>query len=92
LSANERVQALETGAIDAFIHDSVTIWRVEGEASHETLTGLLLPLTEEYLAWAVRKTDDALHKDLEGVLVRWQRIGRLQALFRKWLSFPTGVN
>ena len=91
-SAEAGVQALQTGAIDVFIHDAVTAWRVGGEATHETLTGLFSPLTEEYLAWAVRKTDDTLHKDLEGVLVRWQRTGRLQALFRKWLSFPTGVN
>jgi polar amino acid transport system substrate-binding protein len=91
-SAEAGVQALQTGAIDAFIHDSVTAWRVEAEATHEALTGLLLPLTEEYLAWAVHKTDDDLHKDLEAVLVRWQRTGRLQALFQKWLSFPVGVN
>ena len=68
-SAEAGAQAFQAGAIDAFIHDSVTVWRVEGEAAHETLTGLFSPLTEEYLAWAVRKTDDALHKDLEGILV-----------------------
>ena len=51
------------------------------------VTSSFTPLTEESLAWAVRPTDAALHRDLEAVLERWRRSGRLQALLQKWLTF-----
>jgi ABC-type amino acid transport substrate-binding protein len=58
--------------------------------SSDTLTASFSPLTEEHLAWAVRKTDDDLYRDLNGVLERWRRSGYLQDMFRKWLSFHAG--
>ena len=45
---------------------------------------------EEYLAWVVQRTDEALHRDLEAVLERWKRSGRLQELFNTWLRFRSG--
>lgn len=91
-SVDAGLQALRTGTIDVFIHDAVTVWRLGSEESEDTLTGVFSPLTEEYLAWAVRQSDEALHKDLEAILARWRGTGRLQELFRKWLSFHVGVN
>jgi ABC-type amino acid transport substrate-binding protein len=89
-STDEALQALREGEIDAFVHDAVTAWRVGQNEANDTLTSSFSPLTEEYLAWAVRRTDDALHRDLEAVLARWKRSGRLQALFDKWLKFSSG--
>jgi polar amino acid transport system substrate-binding protein len=86
-SADAGLQALRSGEIDVFVHDAVTAWRVGDNAANETLTSSFSPLTEEYLAWAVRPTDDALHRDLEAVLERWRRSGRLQELFNTWLKF-----
>jgi ABC-type amino acid transport substrate-binding protein len=91
-SVDAGLQALRTGAIDVFIHDAVTVWRLGSEETEDTLTGMFSPLTEEYLAWAVRQSDDTLRKDLEAVLGRWRDTGRLQELFQKWLSFHVGVN
>ena len=81
------LQALRAGEIDVFVHDAVTAWRVGDNEANDTLTSSFSPLTEEYLAWAVRQTDDALHHDLEAVLERWRHSGRLQELFHKWLTF-----
>jgi len=89
-STDEGLQALRTGTIDAFIHDAVTAWRMGEHESSDTLTASFSPLTEEHLAWAVRKTDDALYRDLSGVLERWRRSGYLQEMFGKWLSFRSG--
>jgi ABC-type amino acid transport substrate-binding protein len=86
-STDEGLQALRAGEIDAFVHDAVTAWRVGDNEANDTLTSSFVPLTEEYLAWAVRKTDTALHRDLEAVLERWRRSDRLQELFDKWLKF-----
>lgn len=91
-SVEAGLQALRTGAIDVLIHDATTVWRVDSDTDNVTLTGLFTPLTEEYLAWAVRQTDTDLHRDLEAILARWRRTGRLQALFRKWLSFQVRVD
>lgn len=84
-STDEGLQALRTRMIDAFIHDAVTAWRV---GSNDTLTASYFPLTEEYLAWAVAKENDLLGRDLGEVLGRWQVSGELQALLKKWLTFP----
>jgi len=89
-STDEGLQALRAGEIDVFVHDAVTAWRVGDNAANDTLTSSFVPLTEEYLAWAVRQTDEALHRDLEAVLARWKRSGRLQELFQKWLKFRVG--
>jgi len=89
-STDEGLQALRTGTIDAFIHDAVTAWRMGEHESSDTLTASFSPLTEEHLAWAVRKTDDDLYRDLSGVLERWRRSGYLQEMFGKWLSFRAG--
>ncbi len=86
-SADEGLQALRVGKIDVFVHDAVTAWRVGDNEANDTLMSSFSPLTEEYLAWAVRQTDDALHRDLEAVLERWRHSGRLQELFNKWLTF-----
>lgn len=86
-STDDGLRALRTGEIDAFVHDAVTAWRVGDNEANDILTSSFSPLTEEYLAWAVRKTDDALHRDSEAVLERWRRSGHLQELFHKWLRF-----
>jgi len=86
-SVDEGLQALRVGDIDVFVHDAVTAWRVGDHEADEMLTSSFTPLTEESLAWAVRPTDAALHRDLEAVLERWRRSGRLQALLQKWLTF-----
>jgi polar amino acid transport system substrate-binding protein len=89
-STDEALQALREGEIDAFVHDAVTAWRVGDNEANDTLTSSFSPLTEEYLAWAVRRDDDALYRDLEAVLKQWKGSGRLQELTNQWLRFRAG--
>jgi polar amino acid transport system substrate-binding protein len=89
-STDAGLQALRTGEIDVFVHDAVTAWHLADDEANAMLTSSFFPLTEEYLAWAVRHNDEALHRDLEAVLERWRRSGRLQELFNKWLRFRVG--
>jgi polar amino acid transport system substrate-binding protein len=86
-SADEGLQALRQGQIDAFVHDAVTAWRVGNQAAQDTIEGLFSPLTEEYLAWAVHKNDAALHRELDALVTRWRRSGRLRDMFGTWLKF-----
>jgi ABC-type amino acid transport substrate-binding protein len=89
-STDAGLQALRAGEIDVFVHDAVTAWHMADDEANAMLTSSFSPLTEEYLAWAVRHTDEALHRDLEAVLERWRRSGRLQELFNTWLRFRVG--
>jgi ABC-type amino acid transport substrate-binding protein len=89
-SADAGLQALRVGDIDVLVHDAVTAWRIGDPEAQEPLTSSFVSLTEEYLAWAVRPTDAALHRDLEAVLARWKRTGRLQEFLQKWVRFRVG--
>jgi ABC-type amino acid transport substrate-binding protein len=89
-STDAGLQALRAGEIDVFVHDAVTAWYLADDEANAMLTSSFSPLTEEYLAWAVRHTDEALHRDLEAALERWRRSGRLQKLFNTWLKFRVG--
>ena len=89
-STDTGLQALRAGEIDVFVHDAVTAWHLADDEANAMLTSSFVPLTEEYLAWAVRSTDEALHRDLAAVLERWRRSGRLQELFNTWLKFRVG--
>jgi len=80
--------ALRGGDVDYFIHDAPTIWRVVGRPPKEDpeLVGIYRPMTDEYLAWAVRKDDAAtLGTLLDGKIEQWQKDGELQAVIDRWI-------
>ena len=84
------IEALRAGRIDLFIHDAPTIWRIANRPGETELLGLYWPLTEEYLAWAVRPTDLELAERLNATLEALRRSGRLQAIQDRWM--PVRVN
>ena len=90
-SAAEGINALRAEQIDVFVHDAPTIWQAVSDPANKTLKGLYWPLTEEYLAWAVRKTDDALRQELDRLLTEWKRSGRLQGILHQWLQVRVEV-
>jgi ABC-type amino acid transport substrate-binding protein len=81
------VAALRANQIDAFIVDAPAVWRVTGGVlSKETqLRGLYTPLTHEELAWAVRKDDRALLKQLDAVLAKWKKNGTIEDVLDHWI-------
>ncbi len=80
-------RALEQGSIDCFIHDAPTVWRFSADLTtqHQGLVGLFEPLTDEPLAWAVRKNDQALLGQLNAELANMRRDGTLQEILNKWI-------
>jgi polar amino acid transport system substrate-binding protein len=90
-SIEQGVQALRSATIDVFIHDAPTIWRIAGNPTEEELTGLFWPLTDEYLAWAVRPSDALLLKQLNDVLNRVKENGGLQAILKRWIPMRIEV-
>jgi ABC-type amino acid transport substrate-binding protein len=87
-SVDAAVAALRRGRIDIFVHDSPAIWRITAPQNdpEDQLVGRYQPLTREYLAWAVRKDDNALRARLNAVLSKWNRDGELDAILGKWIK------
>ena len=79
------IAALRRGTIDVFIHDAPTIWRIGGNPGERELTGLYWPLSEEPLAWAVRKSDVPLQFALTQKVKEWKVSGRLHRIMSQWI-------
>jgi len=82
----EGVLALRKGEIDVFIHDAPTIWRIAGNPSEQELKGLYWRLTNEYLAWAVRKDDEPLRFAINQQLAGLKDSGRLKQILSRWVT------
>jgi len=92
-SIDAAVDALKARQIDIFIHDAPTIWRLgaEYEAWQSGLMGLYRPLTEEYLAWAVRRGDGELASALNKALETLKTDGTLNRLRTRWIPVQVKV-
>jgi len=87
-SVDDGVAALRKGDIDIFVHDAPAIWRVTGgfDSPERELTGYYEPLTEEHLAWAVRKNESALRVRLNSLLSKWKASGQIEAVLDRWIT------
>lgn len=92
-SIEQGTDALVAGKIDIFIHDAPTIWRLTANIATEKagLMGLYRPLTEEYLAWAVRKKDRVLADALNDSLATLKNDGTLSQIMGKWIPIQVKV-
>jgi ABC-type amino acid transport substrate-binding protein len=83
-SVDRAVRALRDGRIDLLIHDGPTIWWLATRHEADGLVGVFRPLTEESLAWAVRRGDTALRSEASAALEAWKADGTLKELFAPW--------
>ena len=92
-STPQGVGALERGEIDYFVHDAPTIWHFGADPATQGkgLMGLYEPLTDEPLAWAVRKDDTSLRDRLNAEFDRMRRSGTLGATLDKWMPIRVEV-
>jgi len=75
---------LKLRRIDIFVDDALSvIWLVsENEAD---LTALWEPLTEEYIAWGVRRDNREFLAQVNSILRQWKQDGTLHNVLLKWL-------
>jgi ABC-type amino acid transport substrate-binding protein len=92
-SIDDATAALAAGTIDIVIHDAPTVWRLTASTATQKagLMGLYRPLTEEYLAWAVRKQDQDLAARLNQALDTLKQDGTLKRLEGKWIPVQVTV-
>lgn len=82
--ASDGASELTRRSIDIFINDAPSIiWLVsENEAD---LAGFWEPLNGEYIAWGVRKDDEAFLMQVNSILRRWNQDGTLNSILHRWL-------
>ena len=83
--------ALRKGTIDMYIHDAPTSWQLANGMDNDDLISLYSPLTEEMLAWAVRKEDGALLEELNRALTLMRNNGSLQYILNRWIPVTVEV-
>lgn len=88
-SVDAGVEALRAEQIDFFISDAPVIWELTSRRKAEQngdLAGIYRPLTQEYLAWAVRQDDEILRRQLSTTLLMWEQNGQLDDVIDDWIS------
>jgi polar amino acid transport system substrate-binding protein len=83
--------ALRTGEIDMYVHDAPTSWQLSLDRNNQDILSLFRPLTEENLAWAVRKDNTLLAARLNAVMQELKRRGRLRAIQNYWIPVKVEV-
>ncbi len=89
---NQAFAALRSGEIDYYIHDAPTSWKIGQSSDHSDLMPLYRSLTEEQLAWAVKKGNTALLNDLNKALAKLKAEGRINAIQNYWIPVKVEVN
>lgn len=80
----EGIAALRNKKIDLMIHDAPVILVMAATYESE-LAPVYALLTEEYLAWGLRREDSALLKSANTYLADLKRDGRLKAIVHRWM-------
>jgi polar amino acid transport system substrate-binding protein len=90
-STREALNALLTpvlvNRIDVFIQDGPILLMLLAENQSADLTVLPSPLTDEYLAWGMRKTDTGLKESADRFIESTAKSGQLESIVRRWLPY-----
>jgi polar amino acid transport system substrate-binding protein len=85
--AAKAVAALISGDVDVVIYDAPMVLMLAAENQGRGVMPLPSLLTEEYLAWGMRKNDEKLLMSANDFLVRIQTDGRLDRILHRWIPF-----
>ena len=89
--ATAAFQGLRKDEIDLYIHDAPTSWQLATSSENSDLISLYSPLTDEMLAWAVRKGDDALAGELNRALGLMKSNGTLRYILNRHIPVTVEV-
>jgi len=87
LDIENAIGDLADGKLEMFIYDSPVVWWMSSEYESDGLAPLVVTLTEEYLAWAVRKDDTQLLKQANAFLEEFRSSGKLNTVIKKWMPY-----
>jgi polar amino acid transport system substrate-binding protein len=84
-SGEDAANALTKKKIDLFISDAPMVWHLAGQYETKGLTVMPLVLSQEELAWGVRRTDNELLESANAFLQKAKETGELNRTFSKWM-------
>jgi len=82
----DAAQALIKKKLGLFISDSTLIWHLAGKHAADGLTVVPIALSEERLAWAVRKNDEALLAKVNEFIDSSTQDGTMTKALRRWTA------
>jgi ABC-type amino acid transport substrate-binding protein len=87
-SKEDALEGLRTSKVDVVVHDAPFVWLTTGSPlePNPDFSGRYTPLTDEYLAWAVRKGDTELLEQVNDIVQRWQDEGGIEAVLDLWIK------
>ena len=85
-SEAEAVRALKKGKIDLFVSDSTLIWYLAGTHATDSLVAVPIALSEEPVAWGIRKGDEKLLTAANDFMQNELQNGSLNRIFRRWTA------
>jgi ABC-type amino acid transport substrate-binding protein len=90
-STREAIDALLTpvlvNRIDVFVQDGPILLMMLAQNQSAELTVLPSPLTDEYLAWGMRKTDPGLKESADRFLESIAKNGQLESIVKRWIPY-----
>jgi len=86
-TAEAGARGLRKGEIDVFVHDAPVNWWLASESENTSLTPIEGFLTDESLAWAVRKNDQALFDQANNFMQKIGSSGKLRDIVGRWVPF-----
>jgi ABC-type amino acid transport substrate-binding protein len=84
-TSDECLQALLARRIDVLIDAPATSWRIATEKQYVALLSFYRPLTDEYFAWAVSKTNPQLRERLNNALREMQTMQMFGHILDRWI-------
>jgi polar amino acid transport system substrate-binding protein len=84
-SGEDAAKALIKKRINVFVSDATLVWWLASEHEADGLTPVPTLLTNEQLAWAVRKSDTNLLASANTVMAKWQKDGTAMGIIKRWL-------
>lgn len=84
-SSAAAMEALKGGKIHIFVHDGVRILMLEAANKQYGFKKIPFFLTDEYIAWGVRKNDDALLVSANAFLDEIKGNGKLKEILSRWI-------
>ena len=79
-------QAVIRKKTELFFADSTLIWYLAGMYAWEGVTVAPMALSEEQLAWGVRKNDEELLASVNKFITQSRQNGTLLKVFKRWTS------
>ncbi len=86
-TSQKAVVALLKNNIDILIHDGPIILMLASENDSKGLTTSTSHLTEEYLAWGIRKNDIELLNSANRFIDTYKQEGKLNDVVNRWIPF-----